>query len=272
MTMPKNPTMAEHFGWKLHPFSDTYQLPQPFSSQRDQRITDQALSLLSYGKSFAITGPSGSGKSTLIQHLIANLDSNYYLPILIHYGGLQRNAVLKTVADMLGVETNGRAVPLLVKLQKHMAEISTGTNPLHPVIVIDDAQLLERQSFMDLCSLIVCPPKKNAAASLIFLGDETLAKQLNLTVMTPIQSRLTTNFHTEPLNEEETYQFISLRLKHAKAPKDLFEPDALPLVAAHCRGNRRQIMNTATMLIHEAFDRKEQTICSQLLINSDVLS
>jgi len=31
---------------------------------------------------------------------------------------LQRNGMLKAIADVLGVDTNGRTVPLLINLQK----------------------------------------------------------------------------------------------------------------------------------------------------------
>ena len=267
-----NPTMAEHFGWHVHPFSDTWRLTPPFYSRYDRRISDQAILLLQHGKSFAITGPSGTGKSTLVEHLLLSLDANYYRTIHIHYAGLKRQALLKALAEKLGVEVSGHAVPLLTKLQRHISTLATGTHPVYPVILIDDAQLLERQSFMDLCSLIVCPPKKTATASLILTGDEVLAQQMMLSVMVPIRTRLTVNFPFEPLSEQETEQFIAFRLEHAKAPKDLFEPDALTLVAAHCHGNRRKIMNIATVLLNEAYYRKEKTICAQLLTNCDFLN
>ncbi len=271
MTTNHHTSMAEYFGWKAHPFSDTWQMPEPFISQRDKRISDQALSMLSYGKNFAVTGQSGAGKSTLIHHLLSKLDGNYYLPILIHYGGLQRSGVLRAIADKIGVELSGRSLPLLIKIQKHITAITTSTNPIHPVIVIDDAQLLERESLLDLCSLITAPPQKATTASLILVGDEILAKKMELAVMTPIRTRLTVIFRMQPLGEQETDHFIASRLENAKAPKDLFEPDALPLIAAYCRGNRRNIMNTATLLIDEAFYRKEKTIGSQLLSSTDLL-
>ena len=70
---------------------------------RDKRIAEQGVQLLQHGKSFAVTGPSGTGKSTLVEHLLASLDGNYYLGLHIHYGGLQRQALLKAVGDQLGV-------------------------------------------------------------------------------------------------------------------------------------------------------------------------
>lgn len=269
--MNNMPTMAEHFDWQFHPFSDTWRLSEPFYSAQDQRTAEQSLLLLQHGKSFAVTGASGNGKSTLTEHLIATLDHNYYKTLHIHYGGLQRAALLKTIADQLGVETNGRAIPLLVKLQKHIAALSSDTHPVYPVIMIDDAQLLERESFMDLCSLVVCPPKKTAAASLILVGDEKLAKQIELAVMRPIRSRLTVNFPVGPLDAEESEAFIVYRLEGANAPSDLFEPDALTLLATRCHGNRRNIMNAATLLLTEAYCQKQKTISAQLLMSCELL-
>jgi general secretion pathway protein A len=265
-------SLSEHFGWKSHPFADTWFMDRPFYSQRDQRIVDQGMQLLQHGKSFAVTGPSGTGKSTLVQHLLKSLDTNYYHGLHIHYGGLQRTALLKTMGEQFGVETNTRTVPILVKLQKHILTMATGKHPVHPVILVDDAQLLERESFMDLCSLIVCPPKKVTTASLIVVGDDTLSKQMALTVMTPIRTRLTVNFRMEPLDDKETEQFIAFRLRCAKAPEDLFEPDALALVAAHCHGNRREIMNLGTLLLGEAFYRNEKSVSAELITGCDLIA
>lgn len=272
MTETNHKSLSEHFGWKFHPFADTWPLDPPFYSPRDQRIAQQSIQLLQHGKSFALTGPSGAGKSTLVQHLLSNLDPNYYHAIYIHYGGLQRTALLKTVGEQLGVETSTRAVPLLVKLQKHIAMMATGKHPIHPVILIDDAQLLERESLLDLCSLMVCPPKKATAASLIIVGDDMLAKQMQLAVMIPIRTRLTVNFRIEPLSESEAEQFIAFRLDCAQAAKDLFEPDALTLIAAHCHGNRRQIMNLSTLLLSEAFYRNENCVSAQLFTECDLIA
>jgi len=125
---------------------------------------------------------------------------------------------------------------------------------------------------MDLCSLIVSPPKKTTAASLIVVGDDVLAKQMTLAVMTPIRTRLTVNFRLETLSEEETEQFIAFRLRCARAPEDLFESDALALVAAHCHGNRRKIMNLGTLLLSEAFYRNEKSVSAQLFTDCELIA
>jgi len=264
-------SMSEFFGWNRHPFSDTYHLQTPFLGEKDDRILRRATSLLNCGKSFALTGPSGSGKSTLVQHIIGQLDPKHYQTAYIHYGGLQRSGIQKAIADCLGVDTAGRSVPLLVKLQKHILQLATEANARYPVFIVDDAQLLEHESLMDLCSLMVSPQKKTVAASVILVGDETIAKRLQLHVMAPVRTRMTCIFGMEGLDEKETGQFVTYRLKTAKAPTDLFDGDTVSLMSSHCRGNRRQIMNIGTLLLDEAYFRQEKTIGSHLILECDLI-
>ena len=184
-------------------------------NRKDSRIAELFASFLSHGKSLALLGPSGSGKSTLLHNILARLDSNYYRPVLIHYGGLMRNGLPRAAADQLGVETNTRALPLLIKLQKHILEMSQTQNGLYPVIAVDDAGLLERESLLDLCSLIVSLRKKTSAASLIPVGDETQAQKLDLDLMKLIKTRLTALCRLEHLAEDESRDFIRYRLEQA---------------------------------------------------------
>jgi len=271
MTRKNDMTMAEFFSWRRHPFSDAYSLDEPFLCEKENRTAKAADSLISLGKSLALAGPSGSGKSTLLHHVFSQLDPNYFRMVLIHYGGLMRNGLLRAVADHLGVETSSRSLPLLMKLQKHIGEMTGSRNGIYPVIAVDDAQLLERETLMDLCSLIVSPKKKTSAASLILVGDEYLAQKLDLDVMKPIKTRLTTIFRQEPLAEIDSESFIRFRLQQAGAPSDLIMPDAAALIVSYCRGNRRQIMNVATLLLQEAFFRNEKTVTSQLVLSCDLI-
>ncbi len=90
--------------------------------------------------------------------------------------------------------------------------------------------------------------------------------------MASVASRLPGIFALQPLNERESEAFFSFRLQTAGAPEDLFDPDALALTSAHCRGNRRQIMNMASLIMDEAYFREEKTIGSNLIFESDLFN
>lgn len=271
MNNDDRPTMAEFFGWHHHPFADTHPIASAFLAPNDARIRDRSISMLSCGKSFALCGPSGAGKSTLINHLITALDTTIYKPILLHYAGYNRPGLLRAVADRIGVDTSSRGTPLLIRLQKHLLQLSGATNSLYPVVFVDDAQLLERESMMDLCALMVSADKKTVAASIVLVGDETLLHRLQLAAVVPVRSRLTAIFKMDPLAEKDSENFIVHRIRQAKASNDLFEKDAISLIAAHCRGNRRQIMNTATLLLDEAYFRQENTVNAQTMLECKLI-
>ncbi len=261
--------MGDFFGWKYHPFSDTYIQRRLWMSKRDCRQLETIKRLLYTGKSIALCGPSGSGKTTLVHSLINDLDKNSYRTVLIPYAGHSRNGLTRILAETLGVETKGRGVPLITRAQQHLETMTSGANPRHPVIIIDDAQLVENESLWDLCSLLFQTAKQTVAASLLLVGDETLAKRLELYVLQSIRARLTTTLKLNAMNEFETRLFIESRLTNAEAPPDLFAEDAVDIIAAYTRGNRRGVMNTATMAIEEAYYHEMKTITAETLYNSD---
>ncbi len=259
----------DYFDWKYHPFADTYLQRQLWIPPRDRKQLETIKRLLHNGKSMALCGPSGAGKTTLVHALMGELDKNSYRPVLIPYAGHPRNGLTRILADTLGVETKGRGMPLITKVQQHLEAMITGANPRHPVIIIDDAQLLENESLWDLCSLLFQTAKQTVAASLILVGDDRLVKSLELYVLMPIRTRLTTVMKLQPMSEQQTRLFIENRLKNGDAPPDLFAKEAIEILAAYTRGNRRKIMNAATMALEEAYYRQEKSITAETLYDAE---
>ena len=260
-------TLNEFFSFKRHPFAETYRLQKPFLPKRDEQILRAARSLLHVGKSFALCGPSGAGKSTFLRHLIQQMDQRHFQPYVIPYGGYNRGAIHRLIAEQMGVDPGGRRVPLLHRLQHQLRQLAEIQQAKHPIFVFDDAQLLEPATLLDLCALMA-GSENTVAASVILVADPTFPKMLSLRVMAPIQSRLTSIFHIQHLTQDECACFLTHRLTAAGASPDLFEPEAVELMAAETTGNRRHLMNMATMLLQEAHGRGEQTVSAQLVLDT----
>ncbi len=96
-----------------------------------------------------------------------------------------------------------------------------------------------------------------------------MAKRLDLHILGPIRSRLTGIIKTLYMNEFESRLFIEHRLKNAAAPPDLFDKEAIEIITACTRGNRRTLMNTATMALEEAYYHEEKTITAGTFYNSE---
>ena len=265
---PAHISPNEFFGFKRHPFIDLPDVAEPVFSDHEDRMLEMALEMLRLGKSFVITGAPGTGKTTFVRHLRQRLDSRNYLPVFIPYSGLNRAGLLKALAVACHLDLSKRNVPWLMKIQKHLLDLAQDNNPRFPVLIIDDAQLLEQESLLDLCSFMADPDQKRAAAALVLVGDDTLQRRLQLNVLTPVWSRMTCAMNTEPLSEPDAVTFIQKHIERAQAPHDLFQPDAITMLAAKARGNRREMLNTATVLLSEAMIRKEKTVGAQLVLSS----
>ena len=87
--------------------------------------------------------------------------------------------------------------------------------------------------------------------------------------MLPIRSRLTGIMKLGPMNEDETRQFLKSRLINAGAPEDLFDNDAIEIIASYAQGNRRSVMNTATEALEEAYHFEEKTVTADRLYASE---
>ena len=177
--------------------------------------------------------------------------------------------MLNAIADILGVETGSRNLPLIVKLQKYIQ--SHDPNKMSPfyVFIIDDAHLVERESLLDICSLMVNPNEERIASCFILVGDDSLHQKLKLKTMASVRNRLIGLFEMKVMDHSESLDFIKFRLKNAEAPDDLFDQESLYQIVAHCKGNKRRIMNMCTLLLNEAYFRQEKTVSSELIFSCE---
>jgi general secretion pathway protein A len=232
-------------------------------SENDQLVISRASRLLAQGKSLCIYGEPGTGKSMLLKALIAQLDSRTYKVALVPYGNIKRSILLRELCDELEIDATGRG-SLIGRLRKHF--VSGGDAPF-PVIIVDDAHELEKESFFDLCSLLHDSKKRTAAASLILCGHGCLKKMLALDIYAAISTRMAAQFKMNSLSPSDSIAFIKHRLSIAQANENIFSNDAMELIAADGNGNRRSLMNLCSMAMEVACERHERVISADLVHN-----
>ncbi|MFZ4777650.1 MAG: ExeA family protein [Terrimicrobiaceae bacterium] len=264
---------AEFFGWKRHPFIDAGNKPDDiFLTSKEQDILELAQSFLRLVKSFAVIGPPGSGKTTFVKNLLHQLDSRTYHVASLPYSGFERKGLLRLLADIIGLDLGKRGLPTLARIYRHILSNKQDPTAPIPLIVLDDAQLMEQDSLMDLCSLLAHPEQNHAVASIILIGDESLEKKMRLSTMRAVYTRMACIFRLDPVTEQEAKQLLIKQLEVVSGPRDLFDHDAIEIITSRCGGNKRELMNIATALCIEAHHRKEKVITSNLVLTSSLYS
>ncbi len=256
----------EIFKYRYPPFSDTFEVREPFLSTQDKKLLARALNFISQGKSLCIYGEPGTGKSMLLRAISTDLDSKTYSTAIIPYGNTKRNALLRELCEEFGIDASGRG-SLLSRLRKHF--LADEEKPF-PVIMVDDAHAMEKESFTDLCTLLHEVKSRTSAASLILCGHGCLKTMLGLDIYAPVKTRMAFMARITNLNAEEAAAFVLHRLKIAQADKDIFEKDALEILAADTGGNRRELMNRCAMAMELAAEQKEKVITPDLVNNLEI--
>ncbi len=271
MTKTVTVSVNEFFGWKNHPFSDLADQNDEIMVKHDQEVLRRAVELLKIGKSFAITGGSGLGKTTLARAIIKSLDPRNYQLLWVPYTGANRGGILRMLAEKTGIELTRKGLPPLAKLQKHIAAEQKDRGAPFPIIVVDDAQHLENESLLDLCSMLVSPEENRTIMAIILVGDEMLDRTLRLTSQKAVSSRLACVFKMKSLAQDDAKAMINFRMEKAKAPGNLFDREAMELITANCGGNRRELMKLAFNLCMEAHLRSEKVITSEMILSTEYM-
>jgi len=67
------------------------------------------------------------------------------------------------------------------------------------------------------------------------------------------------------LEIDKVKEFIAYRLELVKAQSNLFDDDAINCLATDSKGNRRTLMNLATLCLEEAARRKDKVITAEIV-------
>jgi general secretion pathway protein A len=259
--MKKTQSAIQFFGLRYPPFADTFDIQTPFQSESESLIIQRAIALIQQGRSLAVSGEAGTGKSMLVKSIINELDTKQYRCAIIPYGGIKPSVLLRDLCELLDIATGGRKSLLSRLAQDFMPQ---NEKPF-PVIIVDEAHEMDKQSFLDLCSLLHNARTRTSAAALILVGQPALRKKLELDIFAPVKTRLTSMFAMPKLSLEESTEFLLYRMSIAKADQAIFNNEAITDIATDAKGNRRLLMNLAAVSLEEAARRNDKVVTSEIV-------
>lgn len=204
----------------------------------------------------SVVGAYGAGKSMLVRRLVTILGENpgYDVQVISNpsYTGLQ---LLKLIGDLYSVNRKGTKLGQFDAFAQYL--MMAYQEGRHPVLIIDEAQLLN-DGTRGNGGLPILKQINNFSAldeksiSIVLVGQEALRQ--NLAKHPEIESRIFTTSTLDPLNREEVADLVEFRLQVAGwggAP--LFAPEALEALYVGSRGIPRRVCTLAFNMMQAAF-------------------
>ena len=221
----------------------------------------KALTLLTYGvkkrKGFMVmTGEVGTGKTTLLHALLRNLDENTKT-VFIFNPMLGARGFFKFVCFDLGIQVkNQTKADCLLEIYQFLVDSNKANRTV--VIIVDEAHDLTLSLLEEIRLLSNFETAKDKLIQIILVGQPELNVTLNLPECYQLKQRIGLWFYINPLNQNETGEYIRSRLYEAGLETSCFTQQAIDEIFRYSKGIPRliNILCDKSLIIGYTIDKK----------------
>jgi len=244
----------EFYGLSERPFSKT---PDPrfmFLSRKHKEALSRLVYAVEERDLILLTGEIGCGKTTLSRALIDELDESYRVVLLIN-PRLSPMEFLRSLAVRLGLDDPPRyRVDLLEQIGTCLYRLYE--EGICPVLIIDEAQLVpHKETFDEIRLLTNYQLDDQNLMSVVLMGQPELRKRLAHPVYEPLRQRFGMQYDLQPLDLDETAEYLDCRMSIAGGAPGVFLPEAVQVIYDYSGGIPRKINHAATLALLEGYGR-----------------
>ena len=256
---------ASFFGLSEVPFSIA---PDPrflYMSKRHREAMAHLVYGIREGGGFVqLTGEVGTGKTTLCRCMLMQLPDKVEVALILN-PQISHSELLATLCDEIGIEyPRGESpVNLLKILNEHLLEAYADGR--RTVLIIDEAQLLTRAVLEQVRILTNLETTRQKLLQIILIGQPELSETLGRDDLRQLSQRITARYHLEPLNLQDTREYVKHRLAVAGCKLKVFSNSALRRVYKYSGGVPRLINVICDRALLGAYTRNEKSVSAPVL-------
>lgn len=235
----------EFFGFTKTPFTRDMPAKDLFITEQQSEIQARLEYAAQMQWFTLLTGDCGSGKSTLIRKFANELDRNTYKVLYISDSKLTPRHFYNGLLEQLGSQGRfyrGDAKRLL----HHEVELMRGIQNLKPVVIVDEAHLLDREMFEEIRFLLNCKIDSASPMALILVGQTEIWDKINKQIYNAVTQRLNLKSHISYLDESQSKAYILHHLRYAGSISDIFSDSAISEIYRYSSGSSRLINKACT--------------------------
>jgi len=208
---------------------------------------------------FLLIGEPGSGKTVAIRSFSEALGDALYKVCYLSLTTLTVNDFFSALAFMLGEQPRYRKIDMFRQIQNAISDLYYNQK-ITPVIIVDEIHMASIPILDDLRMIFNFRMDAADPYILVLAGQTTIRNKLVLNACLPLKQRIRLKYSMQGLNESETSQYISHRMRSAGAVDGIFMPESLTAIHAASNGFPRNINNLATHCLMYAAGKGARSI------------
>jgi type II secretory pathway predicted ATPase ExeA len=235
----------DFYGFEHTPFTRNIPTDQLYQSL----ILEETLGRLQYAadrQMFAVvTGDCGTGKTTAIRRFRDILDSSKFSVMYLADSKLTPRHFYKGLLDQLGCEAKFYRGDAKRQLHKEI-ELMQGIHKLRPVVIVDEAHLLDREMLEEVRFLLNFKMDSQSPMALILVGQSELWEKFQLQAYAAIRQRIDIQCRLNHYDRAQMGEYVHRHLDYAACDKEIFSDAALDEIFKYSSGSARLINKLCT--------------------------
>lgn len=192
-----------------------------------------------------VTGDCGTGKTTTIRRFTQNLDPSKFSILYLSDSKLTPRHFYKGMLEQLGCESKFYRGDAKRQLHREI-ELMRGIHRLQPVVIVDEAHLLDREMLEEVRFLLNFKMDAQSPMALILVGQSELWDRLKLQAYAAIRQRIDLQCKFFHYDRSQVGDYVKRHLNYANAQQDIFSDGAVDDIYRFSGGSARLINKLCT--------------------------
>lgn len=203
-----------------------------------------------------VTGECGTGKTTALRRFAASLDAAKFTLLYLSDSKLTPRHFYKGILEQLGCESKFYRGDAKRQLH-HQIELLRGMHRLHPIVVVDESHLLDREMLEEVRFLLNVRMDAQSPMTLILVGQSELWDRLKLQSYAAIRQRIDLQCKIPQLEHAEVKAYIKRHVTYAGVTNEIFTDGAIEEIYRFSGGTARMLNKVCThSLLYGAQSKK----------------